>query len=363
MSTRDRGHQFLVGFVVVAVAGLVLLVAPLVLESAPGMVPAQDGRTSEDAGVDGPALPPSDEALAAEPTEGPPTEVRLGEEVAWIDGVPVPYSPASAFVLPGEPLHIDVQQEPGAQRIVRADSAGTLQELGADSWVWTAPHDPGVHTLRVVNGEGPADLVLRAFVMEPAHALRDGRLNGYRIGRYPREPLRGDTMYIRPEGFVEVTEENRDLRISPRFRLKHFETKQGGGFPRYVVLQRKLLTKLELVVDALVERGYEVSSLHVMSGYRTPAYNRQIGNVQYSRHQWGDASDIFVDEDGNGWMDDLNDDGRVDRADARVLYEVVDSLDRALDTRRLLGGLGIYGANSRRGPFVHVDTRGRIARW
>jgi hypothetical protein len=199
--------------------------------------------------------------------------------------------------------------------------------------------------------------------MVPENELTGGRLNGYRIGTYPRVPLRGDSMYVRPAGFVEVTEENRDLRVSPRFRLKHFETKQGGGFPRYVVLQRKLLTKLELLVDALVKRGYPVRSLHVMSGYRTPSYNRAIGNVKYSRHVFGDASDVFVDEDGDGWMDDLNGDGRVTRADARVLYQIVDSLDNEIRTRRLLGGAGLYGPASHRGPFVHIDTRGHVARW
>jgi hypothetical protein len=29
----------------------------------------------------------------------------------------------------------------------------------------------------------------------------------------------------------------------------------------------------------------------------------------------------------------------------------------------LVGGLGIYGPAPHRGPFVHVDTRGRPARW
>lgn len=382
MNSRSRATVDLI-LLLGVVAGAAILAAPLVLESADPAendpsgakrmvgpvvpVDSRDRETSQEGArtrrPEAPLGRTTSQALPARPSEGFPTEVNLGEEVAWIDGTAVPYTPASAFVLPGEQLHIDIRPAPGPERMIRSDSAGRLESVGENSWVWTAPDTPGVHTLRVVNGERPPDLVLRAFVIEPAESLRDGRLNGYRVGHYPRQPLRGDTMYIRPTGFVEVTEANRDLRVSPRFQLKHFETKQGGGFPRYVVLQRKLLTKLELIVDALVERGYPVSSLHVMSGYRTPSYNERIGNERYSRHQWGDASDIFVDEDGNGWMDDLNEDGHVTRADARVLYEIVDSLDHAIETRRLLGGLGLYGPNSRRGPFVHVDTRGRVARW
>ena len=47
-----------------------------------------------------------------------------------------------------------------------------------------------------------------------------------------------------------------------------------------------------------------------MSGYRTPFYNRSIGNqTRFSRHVYGDAADIYADDDGDGKMDDLDGDG------------------------------------------------------
>jgi hypothetical protein len=56
-----------------------------------------------------------------------------------------------------------------------------------------------------------------------------------------------------------------------------------------------------------------VKRVQVMSGFRTPRYNKSGGNTggraNLSRHMYGDASDIFVDNDGNGTMDDLNRDG------------------------------------------------------
>ncbi len=41
--------------------------------------------------------------------------------------------------------------------------------------------------------------------------------------------------------------------------------------------------------------GFAVDTLHVMSAFRTPFYNRAIGDVEYSAHQWGSAADVYVD--------------------------------------------------------------------
>ena len=103
--------------------------------------------------------------------------------------------------------------------------------------------------------------------------------------------------------------------------------------------------------------------VHVMSGYRTPFYNRAIGNVQYSRHVYGDAADIFVDASPRDeLMDDLNRDGTVDLRDAKVLHEIVEGLDGG-DAGGLVGGLAAYDATTAHGPFVHMDLRGYRARW
>ena len=46
--------------------------------------------------------------------------------------------------------------------------------------------------------------------------------NGYRIGAYPAKPLKGDAQYVPPPGFIEVTKENQDTKVSPHFVLKQF---------------------------------------------------------------------------------------------------------------------------------------------
>ena len=47
------------------------------------------------------------------------------------------------------------------------------------------------------------EIVLHAFVMVPASAVKDGMLNGYRIGVYP-PPLHGNPIYRPPPGFVPI---------------------------------------------------------------------------------------------------------------------------------------------------------------
>ena len=101
-----------------------------------------------------------------------------------------------------------------------------------------------------------------------------------------------------------------------------------------------------------------------MSGFRTPQYNANggetSGRADLSRHQYGDAADVWV-ENGAGRMADLNRDGRVDTRDAAILAEAADRVERAHP--ELAGGVGIYRANRAHGPFVHIDVRGSRARW
>jgi uncharacterized protein YcbK (DUF882 family) len=101
-----------------------------------------------------------------------------------------------------------------------------------------------------------------------------------------------------------------------------------------------------------------------MSGYRTPWYNAQLGNVPDSRHTLGDAADIYIDvAPRNGIMDDLNHDGRDDFGDSRLLADDVDALFREPALDYLRGGVGAYHSTGAHGPFVHVDARGWRARW
>jgi uncharacterized protein YcbK (DUF882 family) len=125
-----------------------------------------------------------------------------------------------------------------------------------------------------------------------------------------------------------------------------------------------MLIKLETLLEASNERGWKADTFFVMSGFRTPYYNRSIGNTtSTSRHLYGGAADIWIDHDGDGQMDDLNRDGKINRQDARVLADLAESLSERGGRDWPAGGIGIYNATAAHGPFLHIDARGYKARW
>jgi hypothetical protein len=201
----------------------------------------------------------------------------------------------------------------------------------------------------------------------PFAEKKNGRIGTYRMGFWPAERSRLRTFaYQNPDGFIEVTPQNQDTPVSDHFRLRDFLTKdQFSVWPKYLVLREDLIDKLELVIQELQRSGIAVSRMTVMSGFRTPQYNQKGvgsgGRAQDSRHQYGDAADVFVDNDGDGWMDDLNRDGRVDHRDAQVILAAAERVERRHPD--LTGGVGVYRATRAHGPFAHVDVRGRRARW
>jgi hypothetical protein len=259
---------------------------------------------------------------------------------------------ASLTVLPGADLDLEVVGDDGPYRI--AAKEGRVSSRTPATWRWRAPTVPGVATLTVEDARQRKALELHVFVMVPFAEVRDGRLNGYRIGTYPAR--------TQPLGFVEVTAENIRTKLSPHFELRQFLCKQPGGFPKYVVLSEALILKLERIIGALDRAGHGVDTLTIMSGYRTPFYNEGIGNVRDSQHTAGTAADIFVDEKIDGRMDDLDRDGVVTRDDAIWLFKLIDGMDR-MPAALFRGGLGDYGSTAAHGPFVHTDVRGRLARW
>lgn len=257
---------------------------------------------------------------------------------------------------------VDTTLPPGTEITYRA---GAHAETTATA---QAPRSSGVWQITMAIGDAIRPLTdFSVITMVPFSAKQRGRIGAYLIGSWPGERSRRVRAgYENPEGFIEVTPQNADTHVSEHFRLRDFLTHgQENVWPKYLVLRLKLVDKLELVLSDLSQRGIDVSGVHVMSGFRTPTYNVSggdpSGRAALSRHMYGDASDIFIDDDHDGRMDDLNHDGRVDIDDARVIQAAVDRVERAHP--ELVGGAGVYPAEGGHGPFIHIDTRGYRARW
>lgn len=310
--------------------------------------------------------PPHDDA-ADRPAAGAATELSAVP-------VRVPVRPAfgqSAGVyvrvaLPGQVVEYPVALASPDARVrygwVRAgDGSVATGEQPLTGAVVVAPTQPGLYHLAVSSAPAGATRVagvrrvlddITLAVLVPFAQKLGGTLNGYQIGRYPFESFGGE----RPTGFLEVTPATARVQLSRHLRLEDFVTHDGQThWPRYVAVSPQLLDKVELVVAEIARvRGIADPirvAVDVHSGFRTPLHNGGVEGAAFnSRHQYGDAADVAIDADG---------DGRYTALDAQWAGLAAEMVERRHP--ELVGGLGMY--TSVRSPYVHIDVRGRRARW
>jgi uncharacterized protein YcbK (DUF882 family) len=267
----------------------------------------------------------------------------------------------AAIQQPGEELPVDSLSH-GAV----ATFPGVAQDTSDHDVV--APEKTGIWSVAVAIGNAIRPITdFSVITLKPASAEKGGRIGFYYIGSWPS--AKGNNLnakYSAPGGFIEVTKDEQNTALSDHFQLRNFfPHDQQNVWPKYIVVDMKLVDKLELVLADLEKRGIPSAGVTVMSGFRTPQYNRSGGDprgrASLSRHMYGDAADIFIDNDHNGRMDDLNHDGRINSNDARVILAAVNRVEAAHPS--LIGGVGVYSGTSAHGPFTHIDTRGYPARW
>ena len=269
------------------------------------------------------------------------------------------------FALPGEPVvyPVELRGDPAdmAYAWVPFADTGSVQALPRESTrpleaQFTAPAEPGFYRLALMKGnervliDGPA-----LSVMVPFSAKLGSTLNGYRIGTYVAERL-GARAEQAPPGFVEIEEDEADLPLTKHLLMSDFLSHdEQESWPRYAALDVRLLDKIELVVAEMSrlsgKQGDAPVTLDVHSGFRTPFHNRRVKRAaRDSRHQYGDAADIAIDS---------NNDGRISFADTRLVARAVEAVEQAHPD--LVGGMGLY--NRGNASYVHIDARGRRARW
>lgn len=230
------------------------------------------------------------------------------------------------------------------------------ERLGPNSIAVYAPENAGFYSLVLSNNKTSKRLLV--IVKKPFNA-NNKQLNNYQIGLYPA-PYKGYTQYSAPNGFIEIFKKDLTRQLTPHVQVKNVICKQVSGFPKYLYVNNDGLMMLEELLTFVQNEGIKVSKFAFISGYRTPHYNRSIGNGKHSRHQYGDAFDLYIDEDGDGRMDDLNGDGKLTIADVDVLYKVFEKFQKQ---SRYNGGIGRYKPASHHGGFVHIDNRGFTAKW
>lgn len=318
-----------------AVTSLFILTAFLMPAQASAQIGARAGRTNSSAVASQfDSIPTSAVASSASraPSDSDAVRTRPGDASSAEKGTGLSGKVFARFVMPEE--WISLAALPGAQ-IASASVQG-----------------------------GPTTGVETVFTMRSFGQKVRAWLNGYRLGYWPEEKgrLRSEA-YRNPDGFIEVTPENEDTRVSEHFRLRDFISHdQQNVWPKYLVLREPLLDKLELVIEDLNDHGVNAEGLRIRSGFRTPARNQAVrgeGSARDSRHQFGDAADVYIDQVGNGRMSDLNGDGKVNVADVKMILDAVERVEGRYP--ELVGGTGLY--SGRNGQFAHIDVRGVRARW
>lgn len=281
------------------------------------------------------------------------------------DDFKIPLKTFSIFVMPREGIEIYIAEEDRNQKYVIELNGKKFEN--DKSFKWQAPAQSGHYPVKIQkkgNQDSNSTINLNVFVLHSAKKKQGQYLDGFRIGYYPKITADKKEYYSKPAGYLKIEEYLLDLNLTPHFTMEQFITKQSAELPQYIVLQEALLLKLEYFLEEVNKAGYKAETFGIVSVYRSPYFNKKLGNnTSFSRHLFGDAADIYIDNSGNGWMDDLNGDGKSNIYDSNILFDLAVKFDQKEKNAKLQGGLSSYRGNGVRGPFLHIDSRGFHVTW
>lgn len=123
------------------------------------------------------------------------------------------------------------------------------------------------------------------------------------------------------------------MKLTENFSLWEFRCRDGTDVP-----EEYMGNVQELAENLQVLRDYIGKPITVISGYRSPKYNRKIGGARRSQHMTAKAGDLIV----KGMTPD----------------EVKDAIVYLIKEGKMKkGGIGLYT------HFTHYDVRGFNRRW
>ena len=123
------------------------------------------------------------------------------------------------------------------------------------------------------------------------------------------------------------------MQLTDNFKLSEFRCKDGTDVPDDLRENVQLLCK-----NLQVLRDHIGKPIRVISGYRSPKYNRRIGGAKKSQHMLAKAADIKIK-------------GMKPPEIKAVIVKLIK------EGKMMPGGVGLYTT------FTHYDVRGRNARW
>ena len=121
--------------------------------------------------------------------------------------------------------------------------------------------------------------------------------------------------------------------VTKNFSLREFRCKDGTDVPD------ELKDNVVLLCENLqILRDHIGKPIRIISGYRSPKYNRRIGGARKSQHMKAKAADL--------------------RVSGMTPHELKHAIETLIEEGKMMkGGVGLYTT------FTHYDVRGRNARW
>lgn len=123
------------------------------------------------------------------------------------------------------------------------------------------------------------------------------------------------------------------MRLEENFSLSEFGCRDGSDIPDEYMDNVCLLAK-----NLQVLRDHVGKPVRIISGYRSPKYNKKIGGARKSQHMVAKAADIKISG----------------MSPAEVKAVIVELIKEG---KMHVGGIGLYTT------FTHYDIRGWNARW
>lgn len=114
----------------------------------------------------------------------------------------------------------------------------------------------------------------------------------------------------------------------------------------YWNVNKNMLVKLFLLRQKLSFLGYNADGFQIISAYRYPLYNEDVGGARLSRHMRGEALDIRISDIDNNFISE--------QKDKEIVLEI---LENSIILNQ--GGIGKYPGTM----TLHFDVRGYKARW